>query len=441
MKFTILALSLSITGAHASPASGYALGDFISAGRQQALPIQAANFSAKEREAASDESFWKLFPRFTAMAGYRYNQWDVSIDVVQRNSMGQPIMDASSNVVTRPVTVMPHHQLDATFSVTAPLFDLEAIHRYRAAKADAGGAQWEVKVSQQTVDATIAREYFRYAGSRAVETSAELLVSYASESLSITEQRVLSGAATTIDLELAQADLEGARLAVKEAYSLRSAARRALLDLTGIDADTVTFRPVAENFRDEAPLDTWLAEVGGLPGVRSAEKGVASAEAQVAAARSQYFPKIAAVASDRLTNAYGLQGHPNSYFVGVTATVNFDFGMPANVRGREAAAGSARVKLDQARRDAANAIITAYEQIAIQQGKCEVTRLKASAARKAAELAAAKYTTALISQQEASRAQQLAYDAQLAHIQAKAELNFARAVLRVSSGRDLRRGN
>lgn len=404
------------------------LGDFLSAGRKNAPTNRAARFNRAQRFAEKDENLYRLFPSANVMFSYLYNPNEVTANI-DFGTMGMPDL--------RQTVIIPHHQRDVTAALRVPLFNLEAIYRYRAAKSGTETAELEARAAQQQVDVQVAQAYHRFAAGEAMVKAAVERVNVLEQIVATMEGRLEVGAASKLDVDRSRAELLRARNSKVETESVRAAAGRTLESLTALQIADSDLIPLPQMITAEAPLSTWLTEVGSLPSVRAAESSLRSARENAKAAKSRYLPQIAAVANDRYSNASGIQGRTNIWQAGITATIEFDLMRPAAVRAQEAQAGAAQSRLDQARADAHNSIISAYEQIEVQRTRYYAADSLATVTREAAARAMDRFMTAAGTHAEVLQSQQEAFAAEIACALAASEYDYSRLVLRIVAGKDL----
>jgi outer membrane protein TolC len=104
------------------------------------------------------------------------------------------------------------------------------------------------------------------------------------------------------------------------------------------------------------------------------------------------------------------------------------------VRAQNAAATASLVRAEYAERAAQDAIFQAWHQVHAAIEKSRAARVQIEANKLAAELARDRYTLGAATQLEVVQAQQEAFRAEVARIQADTDLAYARAALRASSG-------
>ena len=146
-------------------------------------------------------------------------------------------------------------------------------------------------------------------------------------------------------------------------------------------------------------------------------------------------PVVAASATERITNASGFSGQTASWQATLSATWRIDYGVVGGIRATNAAAGAAEARRDSSRLAARDRIHDSWQQVRAQIAKSRAARAQAQAAAVAARIAKDRYQGGVGTQLELIQADRDASAAEVARIQADAELVLARTLLRVGAGR------
>jgi outer membrane protein TolC len=120
-----------------------------------------------------------------------------------------------------------------------------------------------------------------------------------------------------------------------------------------------------------------------------------------------------------------------------TATWNFDLASLANIRGADAAADAARAREERARLAARDEIHRQWNTVFANIERSRAARLGRDASVHAAQAAADSYQAGTLAQLDLLQATRDAFAAEVARIQANADLLNARAQLRLATGRSL----
>jgi outer membrane protein TolC len=130
-------------------------------------------------------------------------------------------------------------------------------------------------------------------------------------------------------------------------------------------------------------------------------------------------------------------GHDWSFQAVVTLSWTFDLTSVANIRGQDAAAEAARARELRARLAAADAIHREWNTVTAGIARSRSARAGREAAAHASEQARDRYQAGTTTQLELLQAQRDAFSADVARIQADADLVNARKQLRLSAGESL----
>ncbi|HEX4353278.1 MAG TPA: TolC family protein, partial [Polyangiales bacterium] len=181
--------------------------------------------------------------------------------------------------------------------------------------------------------------------------------------------------------------------------------------------------------------ETWLATSNTTPRVVSADAAQRAAAKNESAAEAAWYPTLSASAQERVTNATSFSGHAAVYLVQATLAWKFDGTLSPTVRAQNAAAAVNAVRAERAARAAQDNIYQAWHQVRAAIEKSRAARGQITASALAAELARDRYSVGAATQLDVLQAQQDAFRAEVARIQADTDLAYARAALRSSAGR------
>jgi outer membrane protein TolC len=373
-----------------------------------------------QREAEASTAFGRLLPAFSAQGKYTRNQYEVAL------SMGEQSM-----------TVQPYNQWDATLQLDVPLVDLAGHSRYRAQQALTDAARAAQDASALEVQKQVVRNYYQVLGATSLVESSLRSLEVAKSNAKLVADRTDAGVASELDLQRANARIERANQDVSDAQLVLVLARRNLATLTGLVPLPVLDAP-SDELHEEAPLATWLDRHGTQsPAVRQAKSQVQAAEANATAARLGYLPTLSANAQERLTNATGFSGRASSYSLAAVLSWKLDFTLNPTISAQVAAADAAQARQDRARLTTMDQIHESWQRVKTGIVKCRAARAEATSARKASTLAADRYAAGVGTQLDVIQAERDAFSADVASIQADAELASARALLRLNAGQQL----
>jgi outer membrane protein TolC len=374
-----------------------------------------------QREAEASTALGRLLPAFSLQGKYTRNQYEVAL-----------MMDG------RTMTVQPYNQWDATLQLDVPLVDLAGHSRYRAQQATADAARAAQESSALEVQKQVVKSYYQVLGATSLVESSLRSLDAAKSNAGIVADRTDAGVASELDLQRANASIEQANQNVSDAQLVLVLARRNLATLTGLEPLPV-LDAASDDLHEEAPLATWLDKQGTQsPTVRQAKAQVQAVEANATAARLGFLPTLSANAQDRFTNATGFSGRTSSYSVAAILSWKLDFTLSPTIRAQVAAADAALARQDRALLTTKDQIHESWQRVKSGIVKCRAARAQAASARKAATIAADRYAAGTGTQLDVIQAERDAFSADVAGIQADADLASARALLRLNAGQRLK---
>jgi len=402
------------------------LSRYLAAARQTSAEAKEAGARVNQRQADLRAARAGLFPSLDASASYTRNQYDV-VELV-------PNGDGTSTEA--PFT--PRNQVDASVTLTVPLLDVAAVRRLQSAKAIHVSAQSDRDERTRALDDRIVAAYTRLLSYEALTQSSLRAVQVARTNLAVVQGRAAGGLASELDVGRARAQVAAAEQALAETELERPAARRELEALSGLPV-AGPIPPPPGDLSPELPLERWIEGVEQTAAVARARMQVRASEASHRATRSDLIPRVVAQASERLTNAYGF-GEPAQWSVGVKLTARFDVATIHRSQADRAAVAVSSAQYEQVRRDRGLEIANAYDRVESLRARARAARAEAEANATALEVANARYSGGTATQLEVVVAMRDAYDAEALRIQADGALMYARAQLRLASGRPLEGG-
>jgi outer membrane protein TolC len=420
----LAAVLASILGARAAHAT-QPLSAFLERAATQSYDSRESAATFRQREAESDAALGKLLPALSARGVYTRNQYGATAQVpVVTNG----VLEAGPRLV-----IQKKNQLDGYLQADVPILDLSSYHRYRSQQALSKAASEQQTVTAQDVGRSVAQGYFQFIGSAAVARSAKLSVESAEANLKNVEARRAAGVATDLDRERAVANLERARQDVADAELAADLSARSLETLSGL-VPTAAEEFAIDDLHEEAPLERWQTLAASSAQGRTARNlEDAARESQKAASRA-LVPTVSAMAQEHFSNAGGFSGHTPAYTIQLVAAVRLDYATLANNRAQETAAEVQGIRAERTQRAVLDATYGAFRRVQTGIVKSRSARAQATAARRAAELAADRYTAGAATQLDVTLAQRDAFLADAARIQADADLALSRVQLRLAAG-------
>jgi outer membrane protein TolC len=404
------------------------LDTFVRAARRANHSNREAEATTTQRDAEAQVAKAGLYPVFTAAGTYTRNQYEVAL-----------VLPEELGGTGDRLVIQPRNQLDGTLTLRIPVIDIGLWKRISAAKAGAEASSASQLATEQDVETQVYRSYYQLLGQEAVLEASKRTLGVAQKNLQQVQDQVELGTASELDVQRARAEIARAEGDVASANFAVVTARRQLATTTTIEPEPAT-EFIDDDLHQEKPLETWLSSSGSTPAVTVANASRRAADASAEAARAAWYPTLSASAQERFTNATSFSGHAAVYSLQATLAWQFDGTLSPTVRAQAAAANTSLIRAEYAERAAQDAIFQAWHQVHAAIEKSRAARSQIDAAKTAAELASDRYSLGAATQLEVVQAQQDAFRAVVARIQADTELAYARAALRASSGQFGERG-
>lgn len=424
-----LLAALAVAASPSLAAAQQPLSRFLQSADEHALDVREAQATMRQARSQVDEARARLLPVVTGQLSYQRNDPVVEITIPTGG------IDDMGNPVTRQASITPQDQLGATASVSVPLLDLGAWTGYFATEASADASDAMLELTHQNVDVAVVQVWHQLVGQRALVEAAERNLEATQRSRDAAAARTEVGVSGQLELARAEAELARARQSLSEAQLMATLAARNLENLTGL-RPTETAVELEDDLEAEPPLERFLRRAGDMPAVRAARHQARAAGIQRDGAWMALLPTISATGVARWSNAAGF-GQQDSYYVGLTATWSLDFARPARIGTASAALDAAAVRSERAAQQVETAIFEAWERVQSSRASAEAATAALEASRRAASDAAARFEAGAATQLDQIQAERDLFQAEVARIQAIANLRVARAVLRIRSGMDV----
>jgi outer membrane protein TolC len=286
-----------------------------------------------------------------------------------------------------------------------------------------------------TVEKSIVRDYYTLLGDEAVLLSAMKNLDVAQHNLKLAHDRKESGTGSELDVQRALADRAKAEQNVTTGQLGVTNTRRDLYSLTGVRPEPASAFP-DDDLHEEGPLEGWMSGTGNVPSVKSAEASRQAAEDGSHAARTGWLPTVSGSAEEKFTNATAFAGgHSNYYLLQLTANWRLDATLGPQIRAQNAAAAAARANEDRTKQSVEDAVFRDWQQIRADIESSRSARAQVAATALAASLAEDRYENGVATQLDVLQARQDAFSADVARIQADADLAYARVALRLDAGK------
>ena len=393
---------------------------FVASARERNPDALEAKAGLSQQNAQSDVVLGRVLPGISARGAYTRNQYGTTVDLG-----------------SGPITVVPDHQWDGSATVTVPLIDAAGWARVAAAKTTADAAGFRLASARLQVEAQVAQDYYQLVADFALVAVSGTALEVSKESLRLAQNRLAAGVAPALEVDRARADVEQQTQQLAAALLQLSLAARALESNSGVFPDLSVPAPLADDLHNEPALASFESELNRLPAVVAATGSTRAAEQDAGAQRFALLPSVAGTFSERGTTAPGFSGHDWTWQAAINFAWSFDLTSIASIRSQDAGADVARARELRVRLAARDAIHRQWETVAASIARSRSARAGRVAAAHAAQQAHDRYQVGTITQLDLLQAQRDAFAAEVARIQADADLVNARAQLRLAAGKSL----
>ncbi len=391
---------------------------------------RAAHATTAQRDAEVSISTGNLLPNIAATGIYTRNEYEVTTAALLGGS--SPTAGAGPSVPV--IVIQPQNQLDANVILTVPLINIANWDRRAAAASTLAAAQADEANSELAVQKSVIRDYYTLLGDEAVFLAATRNLEVARHNVKLARDRKESGTSSELDVQRALADKAKAEQNVTASQLGVTNTRRDLYSLSGLVPEPVSNFP-EDDLHDEDALANWTGRTSKVPSVQSAEANRMTAEEGVRTVKASLLPTLSATAEEKFTNATAfVGGHTAIYLLQVVASWKLDTTLVAQTRAQNAAAAAARANEEHARQGAEDAVFRDWQQIRADIDSARSARAQIAAATLAATLAQDRYESGVATQLDVLQARQDAFSADVARIQADADLAYARLALRLDAG-------
>lgn len=404
------------------------LDDFVASAktRSRNLDTLEAQAVADQRTEEARQAWSRLAPTFVARGVYTRNQREAVI----------PQQKApNGTVISEEITIQRYDQVEATFSLNVPIIDVGAWRRIGAADASAEAARLRVRSTGSEAEKSVTRAYYQVVAVEALLVSAQRALATAEESRALVAARKDAGSASELDMERSKAEVARAKQAVTSAEQTRAVARRALASVSGLVPSEGTLPLPEDTLADEPALGALEPGVAALPAVRAAALDVRAADRNASAAWAGLYPTVTANATERITNAAGFSGAAANWTISATATWTLDASIWFGARAQDAARAAMEAREKRVVQGARDELHNAWQDVRAQIVKVRAAKAEVDSATRAAKLSRDRFQTGAATQFEVMQADRDAFAAEVSRIQAYADLAYARALVRIASGR------
>lgn len=386
---------------------------------------RTAHATTAQRAAEVGISTGNLLPNFAATGMYTRNQYEVTTASLTGGV-------SSPGIPT--IVIQPVDQLDANLILNVPIINVGNWDRRAAANSTLEGARADEAKAELNVTKDILRDYYGLLGAEAVLLSARRNLEVAAHNVKLARDRKSGGTGSELDVQRAIADEAKAEQNVTAAQLNVNNTRQDLYSLSGLHPEPADRFP-EDDLHEEAPVETWIAGTGGVPAVQSAVAGRVTAEENSRAVKAALYPTVSLMGEEKFTNATAfIGGHNAVYLLQLSATWRLDTTISPQVHAMDAAVAAALANEDGVRQAAKDAVFRDWQQIRADIESARSARAQVAAAQLAASLAEERYAGGVATQLDLLQARQDAFSADVARIQADADLAYARMALRLDAG-------
>ena len=398
---------------------------FVQSARQRSPDNDEARANLDQQKAQEDVALGRVLPGLSARGNYVRSQYQASVTV--------PTDPAAP---PRSITITPYDQLTGSATVSATLIDLASFQRVAAAGTAAEASAKQVEATSLQVESQVVQDYFQLLAYLSLVQSSQRALDVSRTNLQLTQARFDAGTVTALDTDRATADVERQVQLLESARLQVVLAARALQSTSGLAPESLSPVPFEDDLHPEPGLDTFSPPDAELPAVAAAMKNRRSFEQQATAQRLALLPAFTANFTESATNTPSFAGRNYYWQAGVGLTWQLDLTTFANIRAQVAEADAARAREQRARLAARDAIHRYWNTVVADIANSRSARAQAKASENAARLAQDRYEVGAATQLDLLQAQRDSYSADVARIQADADLANARTQLRLAAGRD-----
>jgi len=387
---------------------------------------RAAHATVDQRDAEVGVSTGNLEPNLQFNGLYTRNQYQVDTS---------SLLPAGTTIMIPNSVIQPQNQLDGNIILTVPIINIANWDRRGVSKATLAGAKADEANAQLSVQKGVTRGYYQLLGYEAVLQAAQKNLEVAKHNLQLARDRKESGTGSELDVQRGLADAARVEQSVTGAQLNVINARRDLSSLSGITPEQASTFP-DDQLVEEAPLESWMGGADTTPAVKSAVASRESADEASHAAHTGWLPTVTGLAEEKFTNATAFAGgHDNYYILQVGASWKLDNTILPQIHQQNAIAAAARANEDKVRLAAQDSVYKDWQQVRADIQSSRSARAQVESTKLAASLSEDRYANGVATQLDVLQARQDAFAAEVARIQADADLAYARTALRIDSGR------
>ena len=385
----------------------------------------AANIEAQD--AQSELALARLTPNISLRGAYQRNQYAVVLPLSLLDPLAPP---------TDTLTLTPANQLDLTFTVGVPLIDVASFWRVSAARLGTDSAKQQLQATRLQIEAQVVQSYYQVVADLALMTTSQRALDVARASAKVTHDRVTLGRAPMLEQDRADGQVEQQVQQLAQSQLLLDTATQSLESLSGLKPDIAGPASIVEDdLHEEKPWEEFLGREP-TPAVAAAETARASAQRQLDAAWLSLLPVLSGSFSEHDGNYPGFSGHDAAWTLGLNLNWAIDLSAHAGLRAQKAQVAAAEAREERVNLALRDGVHNAWAAVRAAVARSRSARAQEKVTRQAEEFAQTRYEAGSSTQLDLLQAQRDAFSADVARIQADADLVNARAQLRLAAGQD-----
>lgn len=422
-----LSLSLSVT---APALAQQPLAEFIAGSDGASIDLHTAQAARDTAWAQTDVTRARLLPSFNATGVYQHNEIQVS-PIFGCDDMPPPT-DPTMCGSPHHLNIQLYDVFNATLQLNVPLVDIQGWTMFFASEESARATTDRFDASTQDVHATVVQVWHQLVAAHAVRDAAQHNLDAVVASRDNVQARFDAQVAPQLELSRAEAEVLRAQQTIAEADLAIVLAERNLELLAGIQPSSDP-QTLDDDLHEEAGLEDFMSRSHDAPIVHAAARAVRAAEMAVDAAWEGLLPTIGGAARESATNAAGF-GPATQWALLFTASWTLDFARPAQIGVTGAQLATAHAQQDAAVQLAETRVFEQWHRVRSLRIRAAAAIGARDALTRADQDAHARYEAGAATQLEVITADRDLLQAEVARIQAIADLGIARHTLRIRAG-------
>lgn len=407
------------------------LAEFLAGSDGASIDLRTAGAARDTSRAQSDEARARLLPSFVASGLYQHNEIQVQLALACFDNPVHPPNQPCMNPGPL-ANIQLFDVFSATLQLNIPIIDIQGWSMFFSSEQAADAASERVDASQQDVHAQVVLQWHQLVAAHAVRNAAQHNLDAVVATRDNVQARFDAQVAPQLELSRAVAEVLRAEQTLSEADLQIVLAERNIELITGVHPSSAA-QTLTDDLHEEPPLDEFMTRSHDAPIVRAATHAVRAAEMQVDAAWEGLLPTLAGAARESATNAAGFSA-PTQWALVLQASWTLDFLRPAQIGTRSDQLATAHAQEDLAVQQAETRVFEQWHRVRSLRTRAAAAQGALEALQRADQDAHARYDAGAATQLEVITADRDLLQAQVAQIQAIADLGIARHTLRIRAG-------